>query len=297
MNLQKITDRVYFIQNNTNIGVLKDGDDVVLVDSGLDKQAAKKILNIIKENGWTIQAIINTHSHADHCGGNQYLKKQQPLKIYAPEIEEVWIENPILEPSALFSGAYPIKDLQHKFLMAEESKVDYSIQKDEKIITIGNLEVGIVPLYGHSVSQIGVELDGVLFCSDAVFDEQIIEKHDIVYCTDVAAWLETLNILKTTTYRYYVGSHANITDNILNLAELNEEMIENMANLVLESVKTPKTTEEVMQHICNHFNIQIDKIQKYYLTKTPIMAYLSYLYNRKEVEIQLTDNKLYWEKK
>ena len=70
MELIRVGEKTYYIKNATNIGVYKvDYDNVYIIDSGNDKEAGKKILKIISEQGWNIKGIINTHSNADHIGG------------------------------------------------------------------------------------------------------------------------------------------------------------------------------------------------------------------------------------
>ena len=119
--LIQVSENNYYIQSPAKIGLIRINDtDVMLVDSGNDKDAGKKIRKILDSNGWTLKAIINTHSNADHIGGNKYLQDQTGCKIYAPGIEADFTNHPILEPSFLYGG-FPPKDLRHKFLMAQES--------------------------------------------------------------------------------------------------------------------------------------------------------------------------------
>ena len=63
--LNQITDRTYYIQSPAKIGlVLLDGGEVCLIDSVNDKDAGRKLRQILDKNGWKLRAIYNTHSNA-----------------------------------------------------------------------------------------------------------------------------------------------------------------------------------------------------------------------------------------
>lgn len=130
MELIKVGDKTYYIKNNTNIGVYKvDDNNVYIIDTGNDKEAGKKILKIINEQGWNVKGIINTHSNADHIGGNKVIQDRTNCEILATKVEKAFTENPILEPSFLYGG-YPFKDIRNKFLLAKESiamSIEYSL--------------------------------------------------------------------------------------------------------------------------------------------------------------------------
>ena len=122
MDLVKVGEKTYYIKNATNIGIFKiDDTNVYLIDTGNDKDAGKKVLKIIDEQGWKVKGIINTHSNADHIGGNKVIQDRTNCTILAHNMEKAFTEFPILEPSFLYGG-YPFKDLRNKFLMAKESK-------------------------------------------------------------------------------------------------------------------------------------------------------------------------------
>lgn len=121
MELVKVGEKTYYINNATNIGIYKvDENNIYLIDAGNDKDAGKKILKIIDEQGWSVKGIIVTHSHADHIGGNKVIQDRTNCKIFAHNIEKCFTEYPILESSFLYGG-YPFKDIRNKFLMAKES--------------------------------------------------------------------------------------------------------------------------------------------------------------------------------
>ena len=86
--LAQVSEKCYYINCPAKIGVyVVDETHVYLVDSGNDKDAGRKIRQILDKNGWRLTAILNTHSNADHIGGNRYLQGQTGCKVYSGGIE------------------------------------------------------------------------------------------------------------------------------------------------------------------------------------------------------------------
>ena len=153
--LVQVSEKCYYINCPAKIGVYAaDKDNVYLIDSGNDKDAGRKVRQILDKNGWHLTAILNTHSNADHIGGNRYLQGQTGCKVYSSGIEAAFTKYPALEPSFLYGG-YPCKDLRHKFLMAQGSSVtdflDESFPKEIEVIPLR----GISLTWWDSVCQMG----------------------------------------------------------------------------------------------------------------------------------------------
>ena len=69
--LNQVSGNSYYIQSPAKIGLVRLNDtDVCLIDSGNDKEAGRKVRQLLDQNGWHLTAIYNTHSNADHIGGN-----------------------------------------------------------------------------------------------------------------------------------------------------------------------------------------------------------------------------------
>ncbi len=60
---------------NTYLVWLPDRSDVLVIDPGLEPEL---ILDFLRERELTPAAILNTHGHADHIGGNEALKAAFP---------------------------------------------------------------------------------------------------------------------------------------------------------------------------------------------------------------------------
>ena len=194
--LIQVSEQCYYLQSPAKIGLVRLNDaDVCLIDSGSDKDAGRKVRQLLDANGWRLTAIYNTHSNADHIGGNQYLQRQTGCRIYAPGIECCFTRHPVLEPAFLYGG-FPPKDLRHKFLMAQES--------DARPLTLEVLPqgFGLLPLPGHFFDMVGFRTpDDVVYLADCLSSRETLDKYQIGFVYDVAAYLQTQEAVKAMSAR------------------------------------------------------------------------------------------------
>ena len=288
MEIRKIAGQVHYVPNPVNICVVYTKDSAVLVDSGIDENFARKLCRLLEKPA---KFLINTHSHADHCGGNAFLKDKFSVHVLAPEIERQIIESPILEPFYLF-GAAPPKELQTKFLMAKPCRVDETLEPGT--LTLQDVTLSIVPLAGHSPNQVGVAVDKILFCADALFSKGAIEKYKMFVVYDVKNFLQTLDLLERSKYDFFLPSHGDLTGDITELLNLNRKVVENVSNEILKLLKTPRTFDELLTKLLNGFNIEVKNLVQYVLYRSTVHAYLSYLSDEGYVERDLVASSLLW---
>ena len=105
MELLQLTDTAYHLFGGANAGLILHDRRAVLVDSGLDRDTAKKILRHIESLKITLAAVVITHAHADHCGGAATIRSRTGAPVYAPALEADVVASPIWEPLYLYSGA------------------------------------------------------------------------------------------------------------------------------------------------------------------------------------------------
>ncbi len=292
MELVTVTDNVAYIPGAVNIGVLRNGDRCALIDTGLDKDSGRKIRKVLEAEGLKLEAIINTHSHADHFGGNDYLARNLKAEVYAPSIESGIIQNPILEPIYLFHGATPIRNLRNKFVLAKPSPVDHIIGPG-RLEVIG-LEVEIIPLPGHCFNQVGVLVDNVLFCADTVFSERVIDKYRVPVVQDVKSHLETLERMNGMEHDMFIPAHTKPVEDIKELVAKNIDTTQGIIDDIKGLLDEPKTTEGLMSELCTGYGLDLTVVQHYYLIHMTVMAYLGYLYDEKQVDIEMEGNLLRW---
>ncbi len=281
-----------YIQSPANIGLVKVGEtEVVLIDSGNDKDAAKKLLTILESNGWNLKMIVNTHSNADHIGGNAYLYEKTGCRIAATGLESALIKYPFLEPSFLF-GAYPAAPLRNKFLLAQASIVSDIVDPGE----IPGTQLKAISLPGHFMHMIGVLTpDGVFFVADSVFKKEILDKYKIPFIYDVKAFLQTLSLLEQTQAKVFVPSHAEPTSDIRPLVQVNRERVIQLCELIVQKLVEPLNFEVLLKKIFDHYVLTLD-FNQYVLAGSTIKSFLSYLLDVKQIEASFKDNLLMWKR-
>ena len=288
--LIQASERSYYIQSPAKIGLVRlNGQDVCLIDSGSDKDAGRKVRQLLDANGWRLTAIYNTHSNADHIGGNKYLQGQTGCKIYAPGIECAFTRYPALEPSFLYGG-YPFKDLRHKFLLAQES--------DAGELTRECLPEGfeLIPLPGHFFDMVGFRTpDDVVYLADCLSSRETLDKYQITFIYDVAAYLETLEMVKAMRARLLIPAHAEASEDMSALAQANIDKVQEIADKIVDACREPLCFEAVLQRLFTDCGLTMN-FQQYVLVGSTVRSYLSWLKDTGRLAALFEDNMLLWRK-
>ena len=288
--LIQVTDRTYYIQSPAKIGLVRLNDEeVCLIDSGNDKDAGRKVRQLLDKNGWKLKAIYNTHSNADHIGGNKYLQAQTGCRIYAPGIECAFTKYPILEPAFLYGG-HPCKDLRHKFLLAQES--------DAEPLMADKLPEGfeIIELPGHFFDMAGFRTpDGVVFLADCLSSRETLDKYQIGFIYDVAAYLETLENVKKLEAKLFIPAHAEATEDISELAQYNIDKVHEIADRIEDICQEPICFENILQKLFTDYGLAMN-FEQYVLVGSTVRSYLSWLKDSGRLEAEFSDNRLLWKR-
>ncbi|MBQ6909719.1 MAG: MBL fold metallo-hydrolase, partial [Synergistaceae bacterium] len=269
--LIQVSDNCYYIQSPAKIGLVRVSDDsAVLIDSGNDKDAGRKVLKILNQQGWRLNAIYNTHSNADHIGGNKYLQDKTGCVIYAPDIEAAFTRHTILEPSFLYGG-YPPSNLCHKFLMAQESNAQVLSQD------VLPEDWELIDLPGHFFDMAGFRTgDGIVYLADCLSSCETLEKYKFVFIFNVSAYLETLERVKAMSAKLFIPAHADASENIAALAQANIDSVNQNADLILRLCERPVSFDLLLQKIFNELKLNMT-YEQHALAGSTVKSYLSWL--------------------
>ena len=117
------------------IWTLVQGQHAVCVDPG----DATPVLAFLQQRGLSLSAILNTHHHWDHTGGNTVLINRSTIPLYGPKHEA-------------------IEGLTHKLS-----------EGDEITLTEIGLQLRVLDIPGHTAGHIALYNDDMLFCGDTLF--------------------------------------------------------------------------------------------------------------------------------
>ena len=287
--LLQISEKCYYINCPAKIGVyVGDEDHVYLIDSGNDKEAGRKVRQILDKNGWHLAAILNTHSNADHIGGNKYLQGQTGCRIYAGGIEAAFTRHPLLEPSFLYGG-YPCKELRHKFLMAQESIVtDFSDEGFPK-------EMEVIPLPGHFFDMTGFRTpDDVVFLADCISSRETLEKYAVSFIYDVRAYLETLDRVEKMEAAVFVPAHAEAGNDVKELVRFNRDKIYEISDKILSICRKDACFEKILQEVFKSYGLAMN-FEQYVLVGSTVRSYLSWMKDEGKLTAEFKDSMLIWQ--
>jgi glyoxylase-like metal-dependent hydrolase (beta-lactamase superfamily II) len=155
LNIQTIVSAPF--EENTYLAWLPERSDVVIIDPGLEPDL---ILEFLDEQGLEVVAILNTHGHGDHIGGNEAMKARYPK---APIIIGANEAHMLTDPMANVSGLFgmPIVSPPADQIVAEGD-----------IIHVAGIELEVREIPGHSGGHVVFVYFGapvVVFGGDVLF--------------------------------------------------------------------------------------------------------------------------------
>jgi hydroxyacylglutathione hydrolase len=107
----------------------------------VDPALAEPVLQVLKQQGWQLTYLLNTHHHSDHVGGNLELKRQTGCTIIGSKADS------------------------HRI-----PAIDRAVQEND-LITLGKHSAQVIETAGHTSGHIVYYFasDHSLFCGDTLF--------------------------------------------------------------------------------------------------------------------------------
>ena len=306
MAVINISDYIYYISGPTNIGIIEEQlsdtkSNLYMIDSGCNTEDGKRIFIEITEyfsqKDITIKAIINTHSHADHCGANNYIQQKTNCEIWITENEQGSLINPFLQPIISWGGN-PLPEINSSYYVAEKTVPNKIINTNEKLTLNNGIKLSFINLPGHYFEMIGILCENdnkkILFASDGIFGRKNIGKYWIPFLYDVKEFKNSLDTISSLNADFCIPGHGEPTSQIEETVELNKIAIISNEQCILEALKHKnQTQEDILKYVADKNEINLH-IAQYMLIGCTIKAYLTFLYNEGKISYHIKENKMYW---
>lgn len=301
---------VFVIPGPTNVGIVTNQTDsrteVYIIDTGNTELDGEYILEILesffKKAGteYFVKAIINTHSHADHTGGNAIIQENTSCEVLAPRFERGAMDNPHLHPAVVW-GANPPKDLLTVYYKPDPTTPTGLISEELKISLSDFRELSFLSLPGHSFDHYGVlctlrDNKKILFAGDAIFPRNEISNYSLPLTIDYIDFQKSLDkIQQIEDLIWCIPGHGEfISRNLSETIETNKISMLEVELCILEILGSRKvTTDEVIQRFCHIFEIECN-VRKYSLISFTVKSFLTTMRNKGKVQILIEDNILLW---
>jgi glyoxylase-like metal-dependent hydrolase (beta-lactamase superfamily II) len=144
-------------EENTYLARVPGRNDCVVFDPGLEPDL---ILDALREEGLTVAAILNTHGHADHIGGNHAMKESFPE---APLIIGAGDAVMLTDANANLSAAFGLPIVS--------PPADRTVAEGD-VVEAAGLRFEVLDIPGHSPGHVVFVLRGapvVVFGGDVLF--------------------------------------------------------------------------------------------------------------------------------
>lgn len=142
---------------NCYIAYCENTKKAVIIDPGGD---AAKILAAVSREGLLVEAIINTHGHADHVLANVKLQEATGAPIWIHSADADMLGSGSRNLSAFLGGATSC------------GKAD-RLLTDGEVLPIGDFSLTVLHTPGHTPGSISLLFDKTVFVGDTLFAESI----------------------------------------------------------------------------------------------------------------------------
>lgn len=142
--------------------------DAVIIDPVLDyepgggkvwTESVEKVAAFVEAQKLAVKLLLETHAHADHLSGSQWLKKRFGAQIA--------VSKRITEVQDVFKGVFNWPDFP-----ADGRQFD-RLLTDQELVKAGTLELKAIATPGHTPACMSFQVGDAVFTGDALFQDDV----------------------------------------------------------------------------------------------------------------------------
>jgi glyoxylase-like metal-dependent hydrolase (beta-lactamase superfamily II) len=272
-----ISGSTFYVPGLTNSGFV----DGLLIDTGPECDVYDQV---------PIDTLAITHGHADHFAVGADVRERTGARVIASRDDARLVENPEVNIRGMFSWARPGDQLVSKLFMGTPCPVDALAE------TWNDPRALAIPLPGHTLGHTGyLTADRVLFSGDALYQEQIWERHPLPYAIDPRMVSESLKHVLDLEFDWLVPGHGELCDRAAAERHIGFHLkqLSLIEDLILKALTTEQTTEDVIALVSEDRGLS-DGPAQYWLAVTTVKGFLGDLLNRGLIEFFVRKHAGWW---
>jgi glyoxylase-like metal-dependent hydrolase (beta-lactamase superfamily II) len=145
------------VPSNTYLLIDAQGRHCIVIDPGSREQT--NVREFIQTNRLSLDYIILTHEHFDHCWGVNYLLDAFPAKVVATRLCAEWVQTPLNYFNQLYYNSDDMYQIKCVDILVED--IAY------KIVWEGTA-IKFIKTPGHTNKGMCIEIGGCLFTGDTL---------------------------------------------------------------------------------------------------------------------------------
>lgn len=281
------------VQGNTYVIEAKAGTLVfyrtgpfegVLIDTGFAREDREELVRTLELNQARPVGIIISHTHYDHSGNAEFLKRRYGCTIMASLAEAGTASRPMA-----YRCAYPaMTPKEMEAMLGDECyTTDQVILPNQRLAVFCGVPFGILPLAGHTPGHIGVITpDKVAYLADTLMSEEVMagSKMPSAICREED--LKAKQSLRALNCEAYVLAHRGVYSDISELIEKNINFIYDRAELVYSCLTGEMSEEEWVRAVYTHLEMRSTRAFKCAVCERNMRSFIDYLADGGRVAIE-----------
>jgi glyoxylase-like metal-dependent hydrolase (beta-lactamase superfamily II) len=145
------------VPSNTYLISIENKSSCIVIDPGSKEEP--ELMAYIKEKGHSVDYIILTHEHFDHCWGVNELIEKTGAKVVCSQK----CKDRVLRPSNYFNKFY--FDSEEEYCV---NKVDIVVDEIGYSLNWDNVNIHFIETMGHSPGSMCISIENTLFTGDTI---------------------------------------------------------------------------------------------------------------------------------
>ena len=137
--------------------------------------------------------------------------------------------------------------------------------------------------------------DDVVYLADCLSSRETLDKYQIGFIYDVAAYLNTLEMVKSLRGKMFVPAHAAATEDVADLAQYNIDKVLEIANKITGICQEPLCFETILQRLFTDYGLTMN-FEQYVLVGSTVRSYLAWLKDTGRLNALFENNMLLWQR-